>query len=602
MESEHSTLSILHLTSRKLRYGELNNAFLNSLDWTEEFASSSIDYNSYINKVILPQLNPSYNTIEYFDPMWLNMKANQEDVPSWHEATMGPYKDGFWEAMETELNTLERIEAWSVVDRTKEMNVLDSVWAFKIKRYPDGSLRKLKARFCVKGFQQIEGVDYFETYSPVVAWSTVRLIFTIALILNLQSVQVDYTAAFPQAPLTEDVYVEMPRGFKKSNQVYKLKRNLYGLKQAARNFFEHLKEKLESQNFRQSNLDQCLFIHKNILVLIYVDDCIFFSKDKENITNMIKALRESGLEIEPEHDMAGFLGVLIDRNNEKGHYTLTQVGLIERIITSLELNGAKGKKTPAEHGALPADKDGEACNESFNYSSIVGMMSYLSGHTRPELEFAVHQCGRYSHNPRAIHEAALKRIGRYLVNTRDKGIILTPTSDLKIDCFVDADFAGLWSYENPNDPVCVRSRTGYVIMFCGVPIIWKSKLQTEITLSTMEAEYVALSMAMKELLPVRELIIEVCESVGLSRNDLTSIHSTVWEDNAGCAILANMELPRMTPRSKHYAVKYHWFRSKLKPNNIKVEKIDGTFQLADIFTKALRTDKFERLRKLLMGW
>ena len=146
----------------------------------------------------------------------------------------------------------------------------------------------------------------------------------------------------------------------------------------------------------------------------------------------------------------------------------------------------------------------------------------------------------------------------------------------------------------------------YLISFlapvCGVPIIWKSKLQTEITLSTMEAEYVALSMAMKELLPVRELIIEVCESVGLSRNDLTSIHSTVWEDNAGCAILANMELPRMTPRSKHYAVKYHWFRSKLKPNNIKVEKIDGTFQLADIFTKALRTDKFERLRKLLMGW
>ena len=125
--------------------------------------------------------------------------------------------------MEAELETLERIKAWSVIERTKEMNVLDSVWAFKIKCYPDKNLRKLKARFCVKGFQQIEGIGYFETYSPVVSWSTVCLIFTIALILNLQCVQVDYTAAFPQAPLTDNVYVEMLRGFKENNKVYKLK-------------------------------------------------------------------------------------------------------------------------------------------------------------------------------------------------------------------------------------------------------------------------------------------------------------------------------------------------------------------------------------------
>ena len=189
-----------------------------------------------------------------------------------------------------------------------------------------------------------------------------------------------------------------------------------------------------------------------------------------------------------------------------------------------------------------------------------------------------------------------------MANTKDKAIILTPPRELKINCFVDADFAGLWSYKDLNYLVCVRSRTGYVILFCGIPIIWKIKLQTEMTLSTMEVEYVALSMAMKELLPLRELIIEVCKNVGLTRNKLTSIHSTVWEDNAGCVILANLELPCMTPRSKHYAVKYHWFRSKVKPIKIKVEKINGDFQLANIFTKALCTNKFERLRKLLMGW
>ena len=317
---------------------------------------------------------------------------------------------------------------------------------------------------------------------------------------------------------------------------------------------------------------------------------------------MIDALRGNGLEIEPEQDMAGFLGVLIDKNNEKGTYTLTQTGLIERIITNLNLEGANLKQTPAEFGTLPANKNGELCNEPFNYASIIGMLSYLSGHTRPELEFSVHQCGRYAHNPRAKHEIAVKRIGRYLVGTRDKGLILRPTNDLNLECYVDADFAGLWNYEDPHNPVCVRSRSGYVITFSGVPIMWKSKLQTETALSTMEAEYIALSMAMRELLPLKELIIEVCGESGLHVNDITEIHSTIWEDNAGCVILANMELPRMTPRSKHYAVKYHWFRDKLAPNKMQVKKIEGELQIANIFTKALRVDKFQKLRKLLSGW
>ena len=159
-------------------------------------------------------------------------------------------------------------------------------------------------------------------------------------------------------------------------------------------------------------------------------------------------------------------------------------------------------------------------------------------------------------------------------------------------------FVVIWRSKWP----CMRleqNRLHYPILW---PIMWKSKLQTEISLSTMEAEYVALSMAMKEILPLQELIIEVCKNVGLTRKELTSIHSTVWEDNAGCVMLANLELPCLTPRSKHYAVKYRWFWWKLKPNNIRVEKIHGDFQLSNFFTKALHSDKFERLRKILMGW
>ena len=126
--------------------------------------------------------------------------------------------------MRTELNTLEQVEAWEKVIRTKDMNVLESTWEFKIKRFPDGSLRKLKTRFCVRRYQQIKDVDYFETYSPVVSWLTIQLIFIIAFILNLESVQVDYTAAFVQALLLDNVYVNMPQGFHNIGQVYKLKR------------------------------------------------------------------------------------------------------------------------------------------------------------------------------------------------------------------------------------------------------------------------------------------------------------------------------------------------------------------------------------------
>ena len=149
----------------------------------------------------------------------------------------------------------------------------------------------------------------------------------------MQSIQVDYTAAFPQAPLTDDVFVEMPRGYKDKNKVYKLKRNLYGLKQAARNFFEHLKDKSIKQGFHQRKLDSCLFLKKEIMVLIYVDDCIFFSPNKDTITQMINNLRKSGLQIEPEHDMAGFLGVLIDRDEEENTYTLTQTELQPHYIS-----------------------------------------------------------------------------------------------------------------------------------------------------------------------------------------------------------------------------------------------------------------------------
>ena len=194
------------------------------------------------------------------------------------------------------------------------------------------------------------------------------------------------------------------------------------------------------------------------------------------------------------------------------------------------------------------------------------------------------------------------RIGQYLKMTRDKGLILKPTSEMGIDCYVDADFAGLWGVADSQDPTSVKSRTGYVLCLAGCPVIWASKLQSDIALSTMEAEYNALPMALKEFLPLKRLVHTVAQAVEIPLEQEILMRVTVWEDNTGALTLANLEPGRMTPRSKHYGVKYHWFRQHLKPNGIKVLKIDTMDQQADMLTKALRTDKFELNRKQLMGW
>lgn len=589
-------------SQRKVRFGELDAAFLGSLDWNNLTNILKSSDASQFMAMTSQFVDPETQEVDWFHPLTLSVKANAEDNPRWEEALNGPDAEGYWQAMEAELDALCKMNAWEVVPREQADRVIPSTWVFRCKRFPDGSVRKLKARFCVRGDQQIEGVDFFDTYAPVVSWTTVRFLLVLSVVLKLATKQVDYVSAFIQAHIHDDVYVEMPRGFREPGKVLKLKRSLYGLRQSPRNFFEHLKGVLLKCGFQQSACDPCLFVADRVLCLTYVDDCLFFAPTEKDIDEMIRVLREKGMELNVESDVAGFLGVLLKRNEENATITMTQTGLIDRVIASLGLEGANAKDTPAEFGALPADKDGEPCNGEFNYASVVGMLMYLCSNTRPDITFATHQCARYTHRPRRIHELAVKRIGRYLLGTRDRGLVFKPDGTLRIECFVDADFAGLWGYEEKNDPNCVKSRTGYVIMLGNCPVMWTSKLQDEIATSTMHAEYIALSMAMRELLPFRNLAIEIVSNLGLGDETLATIQSTVWEDNVGALTLANLEPPRVTPKSKHFAVKYHWFRSELKPNEIEIKKVESDLQLADILTKALRREKFREMRKLFSGW
>jgi hypothetical protein len=197
---------------------------------------------------------------------------------------------------------------------------------------------------------------------------------------------------------------------------------------------------------------------------------------------------------------------------------------------------------------------------------------------------------QFMFNPKHSYEIAIKRIGHYLIGTKDKGMIIKPTLTIGVDAYPDANFAGLYCYEDNNDPVCVCSCTGYVITVAGCPIYWSFKLQTETATSTMEAEIIALGSCCHDLLPIISLFDEIGIAVGIKKpsdnnSDSSTMHVTVHKDNSGALILATTPPPQFSPCSKHYAIKTIWFCEKIIDKKIKVAPINTHFQLGDIFSK-----------------
>ena len=501
------------------------------------------------------------------------------------------------------------------------MNVLPSAWAFKKKLYPDGTPRKLKARLCAGGHRQKQGVDYWSTFAPTVSWTTVRLLLILSVQMGLATKQVDYTAAFVHADIDlppnfdelseqekakKGVFVEMARGFKESGKVYKLKKSLYGLCQSPRNFFRFLKSKLEAVGFSQaSEIDPCLFISDKVICLVYVDDTLLYARNQEDIDEVLyKLVEEQKMALEVEDSVAGFLGVLIKKLDD-GSTELVQEGLTDRIVKALGVEDMNTEPTPAGE-VLGSDENGEPMSGTFNYASVIGMLWYLYSNSRPELGYAVSSAARFAFNPKRSHELALMRIGQYLKGTRTRGLILKPLvrDQLYLDVYVDSDFMGLCGKEKRDNPDNVKSRAGHVMLLNGCPIIWSSKLMQTVCLSTMMAEYYALSAAMKEALPLLEVMKSVSEGFGLDKESITKFKVTIWEDNMGALTLAQHEPGQHTIRSKFYDVRVHWFREVLHApgSRMSVQKVDSEKQLADILTKPLKAAQFEYLRKELMGW
>jgi hypothetical protein len=220
--------------------------------------------------------------------------------------------------------------------------------------------------------------------------------------------------------------------------------------------------------------------------------------------------------------------------------------------------------------------------------------------TRPDLAFAVHQCARFCNDPKLSHEQALKYLTRYLYGTRTKGLILKPDLTKGFECFVDADWAGTWHQDHTDDPSTAHSRTGYVISYAGCPIMWGSKMQTLIALSTTEAELIALSTALREVIAMMNLLKELKERGVPVPFTQPVVKCKVFEDNVGALELAKQ--PKMRPRTKHLSVRLHHFRDHVRRGDITIQHISTKDQLADQFTKPLPRDQFVHLRKGVLGW
>ena len=435
---------------------------------------------------------------------------------------------------------------------------------------------------------------------------TVRLLFVLTVAQQLKSTTIDFNAAFVQSELPEPIYLELPPGYSSApgeDKVYKVVKSLYGDIRAAKLWYKHLSSALvDKMGFRKSSIDSCLFLRDALIFAFYVDDGIIVSSNDQLIVAFIDELRECRINLGVEDDYAGYLGVDIIMQPD-GSILMRQTGLIERILADFGLSDSTStKQTPAAEILTPHKDSPPLDHTVINYRSSIGKIMYLASNTRCELTVANHQCSRFSNDPRVPHGKALKRIARYLLGTRDKGMIIRPTNDLTLDCYADADYAGVYSSWDPNDPKSVKSRTGFVIILGGIPVAWVSRLQVETALSTMEAEYIALSQALRVLIPLRIVLDEVTTALNLKQDPHSSIKSTIFEDNQACLLLATSDPPKMTPRSKSIAVKYHWFREHLEPGVIDIMPIASEDQLADIFTKPLSSLPFSKLRAKLLGW
>ena len=566
-------------------------------------------------EALFPNGKDEYNLMLMEDNPLLAFKATSDpDTMYHHEAMREPDKEHFKQAMVKEVKDQMDNGNFSIVHVSqvpKDKTILPAVWQMKRKRdIKTRKVKKYKARLNIDGSRMQKGIHYDQTYAPVASWKSIRLLLIMVAKYGWHSKQLDYVLAFPQAPVEKEIYMKIPKGFKMSDgfnseeHVLKLHRNVYGQKQAGRVWNQYLVDKLVNKlKFKQSEVDECVFYRGKTMYVLYTDDSLLAGPDKNEIDQIVKDLKEAQLNITDEGNIEDFLGVNISMKKD-GTIHLTQPHLIDQVINDLGLTqeNVKVKGTPAMSSQiLRRDETGAEFDNSFNYRSVVGKLNYLEKGTRSDIAYITHQCARFTESPKESHAKALRWLGRYLKGTRDKGLILNPKEGSGLEVYVDADFSGNWDPKSPqNDRDTARSRHGYIVSYEGCPLLWKSQLQGEIALSSTESEYIGISYALREVIPVMELLKEM-RSLGFPiMTAKPKLHCKVFEDNSGALEMAKTHKYR--PRTKHLNVKLHHFRDYVTRGEISIHKIDTKQQRADYLTKPVNQEILEYLRQKVMGW
>jgi len=396
-------------------------------------------------------------------------------------------------AMTLEFQALIDNNTWTLCPRPPHRTIIKNKWVYKLKQKADGSLDRYKARLVAKGFQQRDGIDYTETFSPVIKPATVRIVLALALTFDWPLIQLDVSNAFLHGVLTETVFMEQPPGFVHPSfpdYVCKLSKSLYGLKQAPRAWFHRLSEALLERGFVGSKVDSSLFLlhtsSVHIFFLVYVDDIIVIGNNISAINGLISSL-QAEFKLKDLGSLSYFLGVHVHRDRQ--HLHLSQSKYIFDLLHRVNMEGAKPYPAPCTSGKRLTTSDGDPLPDPSFYHHIVGALQYCTL-TRPNISFSVNQLCQFLHCPSSAHLSAAKRVLHYLKGTPDHGLLFTK-GPLRLHAYCDSDWAG--------DPSDSKSTGGYGVFLGSSLISWQAKKQPVVSRSSTEAEYRSLAITTPEL-------------------------------------------------------------------------------------------------------
>jgi len=459
-------------------------------------------------------------------------------------------------------------------------------FTFRHKKDERARIVRLKARLVARGFSQIYGIDYLDTYAPVVKLASIRILLATAAIHGLEIHQMDVVTAFLAGELEEEIYMEQPEGFelgsKEDDSVCRLRKSLYGLKQAPRVWNQKIRSFLKSIGFNQLHSDPCVYINKTteIIIAMWVDDLIIFGKDMASINDLKVRLNEE-YEMKDLGELKYFLGIQVHRDRERKIIHINQSGYNRTILERYGMENSKPANTPLSSGArLIKATATDILTDQKEYQSMVGSLMYAMLATRPDLAQTIQQISQFSQRPTKTHEKAAKQALRYLRGTVDEGITYNGNLGMKLEFWSDAN----WGGEEGRESV-----SGFVFTLAGGAVTYSSKKQGSVALSSTESEYMALLHALKEQIWLLRFLREIGYDI--------SNQNIIYCDNQSAIALAHN--PEHHARTKHIDIQYHFVRNCVEDGTTRLEYCPTEDMVADGLTKALGPERHRRLTRLM---